>query len=154
MLSRRFPLSVLNFKRSFTTSALIARSAFRTRIAGFSTTSDKDFEPKRTVPPTYEEVKVKLSELVANNKVVLFMKGSPTAPQCGFSRQVAQILAEEGLGDYIYVDVLKSEAIREAVKKFSDWPTIPQLYVNGQFIGGCDICKEMHKAGELAVLLK
>ena len=82
------------------------------------------------------------------------MKGSPTSPQCGFSRQVVQILAEEGLTDYVYVDILKSEVIRESVKKFSDWPTIPQLYVDGQFVGGCDITKEMHKAGELKDLLK
>ena len=156
MLARRFPLSILTFRRSFTTAAVVVRSAFHTRMfpqtRAFST-GDKDFEPKRVVPPTYEEIRAKLDELVKNNKVVLFMKGSPTAPQCGFSRQVVQVLAEEGLGDYIYVDVLKSEAIREAVKKFSDWPTIPQLYIGGQFVGGCDITKEMHKAGELKELL-
>lgn len=135
------------------------RAAFASRmfpaVRSFSSASgsDKDFEPKRIVPPTFDEIKVKLEELVKNNKVVLFMKGSPSAPQCGFSRQVVQVLTEEGLGDYIYVDVLKSEAIRDAVKKFSDWPTIPQLYVGGQFVGGCDITKEMHKAGELKDLL-
>jgi monothiol glutaredoxin len=118
-----------------------------------SSSSDKDFEPKRAVPPTYEEVKAKLEELVKNNKVVLFMKGSPSAPQCGFSRQVVQVLAEEGVSDYIYVDILKSDVIRESVKKFSDWPTIPQLYIGGEFVGGCDITKEMHSAGELKQLL-
>ena len=103
------------------------RAAFASRmfpaVRSFSSASgsDKDFEPKRIVPPTFDEIKVKLEELVKNNKVVLFMKGSPSAPQCGFSRQVVQVLTEEGLGDYIYVDVLKSEAIRDAVKKFSDW---------------------------------
>lgn len=162
MLARRFPLSILAFRRSFPTAALVVRYAFTVRTSAASNTvrsfnsgssSDKDFEPKRVVPPTYDEVKQKLTELIKNNKVVLFMKGSPTSPQCGFSRQVVQLLAEEGLSDYIYVDVLKSEVIRDAVKKFSDWPTIPQLYVGGQFIGGCDITKEMHKAGELKELL-
>lgn len=162
MLARRFPLSILTFRRSFPTAAVVVRGAFQARLAPgwnrqFSTStggSDKDFEPKRTVPPTYEEIRAKLEELVKNNKVVLFMKGSPTAPQCGFSRQVVQILAEEGLADYIYVDILKSEVIRESVKKFSDWPTIPQLYIGGEFIGGCDITKEMHAAGELKQLLQ
>ena len=167
ILARRFPLSILTFRRSFPTAAIVVRNAFSARFAAYTPTkvgasrpfssdagSDKDFEPKRVVPPTYDEVRTKLEELVKNNKVVLFMKGSPTSPQCGFSRQVVQILAEEGLTDYVYVDILKSEVIRESVKKFSDWPTIPQLYVDGQFVGGCDITKEMHKAGELKDLLK
>jgi monothiol glutaredoxin len=161
MLARRFPLSILAFRRSFPTAAVVVRGAFTARLTPMwnrqfcsSSQSDKDFEPKRVVPPTYEEVRTKLEELVKNNKVVLFMKGSPTAPQCGFSRQVVKILADEGVGDYIYVDVLKSEVIRESVKKFSDWPTIPQLYVGGEFVGGCDITKEMHAAGELKDLLK
>lgn len=161
MLARRFPLSILTFRRCFPTAAVVVRGAFHARLApgwnrqfSSSTGSDKDFEPKRAVPPTFEEIKAKLEELVKNNKVVLFMKGSPTAPQCGFSRQVVQILAEEGMADYIYVDILKSEVIRESVKKFSDWPTIPQLYIGGEFIGGCDITKEMHAAGELKQLLE
>lgn len=161
MLARRFPLSILTFRRSFPTAAVVVRNAFTVRITdGFKKdfssstgSSDKDFEPKQVVPPTYEEIKYKLTDLVKNNKVVLFMKGSPSAPQCGFSRQVVQILEEEGLADYLYVDVLKSEVIRDAIKKFSSWPTIPQLYIGGQFVGGCDIAKEMHKAGELKELL-
>lgn len=159
MLARRFPLSILAFRRSFPTAAVVIRGAFTARLSPnwsrqfSSSSSDKDFEPKRAVPPTYEEVKAKLEELVKNNKVVLFMKGSPSAPQCGFSRQVVQVLAEEGVSDYIYVDILKSDVIRESVKKFSDWPTIPQLYIGGEFVGGCDITKEMHAAGELKQLL-
>ena len=145
-------------RRSFPTAMTVCFNAFGKRMfrsspTVLSSSSDKDFEPKRVVPPTYEEIRVKLDELVKNNKVVLFMKGSPSAPQCGFSRQVVQILAQEGLGDYIYVDVLKSEVIRESVKKYSDWPTVPQLYIGGEFIGGCDITKEMHAAGELKDLL-
>lgn len=156
MLSRRFPLGILAFRRSFPASALISRTLFGARLSNGNISkfsSSSDFEPKKTLPPSYEEIQTKLQDLVSNNKVVLFMKGSPTSPQCGFSRQVVQILAEEGLSDYIYVDVLKSEAIRESVKKFSDWPTIPQLYVDGTFVGGCDITKEMHKSGELKDLL-
>jgi len=152
-MRKSFPTAVVVIsnafgKRMFTSGAWIRPSAPRLQE------SDKDFEPKKAVPPSYEEIKGKLEELVKNNKVVLFMKGSPTAPQCGFSRQVVSILAEEGLTDYVYVDILKSEVIRESVKKFSDWPTIPQLYIGGEFIGGCDITKEMHKAGELKDLLK
>ncbi len=157
MLSRRFPISILAFRRSFPAAALISRALFAPRLnkPPFRNFSSSDFEPKKPpAPPSYEEIRTKLQELVSGNKVVLFMKGSPTAPQCGFSRQVVQILAEEGLTDYIYVDVLKSEAIRESVKKFSDWPTIPQLYVDGTFVGGCDITKEMHKSGELKQLLE
>lgn len=161
MLARRFPLSILTFRRSFPTAAVVVRNAFTVRntdgfkkdFSSSTGSSDKDFEPKQVVPPTYEEIKYKLTDLVKNNKVVLFMKGSPSAPQCGFSRQVVQILEEEGLADYLYVDVLKSEVIRDAIKKFSSWPTIPQLYIGGQFVGGCDIAKEMHKAGELKELL-
>lgn len=152
MMLFRFPLSVFEYRRSVPTGALLVRSIFnQSKVRNFSS----DFEPKRVVPETvsYEDIRKKLADLVENNKVVLFMKGSPTSPQCGFSRQVVQILADEGLTDYIYVDVLKSEAIRDSVKKFSDWPTIPQLYVDGKFVGGCDITKEMHKAGELKDLL-
>eukprot|EP00434_Breviolum_minutum_P019026 symbB.v1.2.016772.t1/scaffold1201.1/size131815/4 len=90
-----------------------------------------------------------LKQLVSENKVVLFMKGNPDMPQCGFSRAVAQV----GFSDYAYVDVLKYPEVREGVKKFSDWPTIPQLYVNAEFIGGCDIVMQMHKDGELKEIL-
>jgi monothiol glutaredoxin len=144
-------------RRAFPTAMTVCFNAFGKRMFRASPTvlsSDKDFEPKTVVPPTFDEVKTKLEELVKNNKVVLFMKGSPSAPQCGFSRQVVQILAQEGLTDYVYVDVLKSDVIRDSVKKFSDWPTIPQLYVGGDFVGGCDITKEMHAAGELKGLLQ
>lgn len=94
----------------------------------------------------------KLKTLVSENKVVLFMKGSPEMPQCGFSRTVCQILEAENISDFTYVDVLKSPEVREGVKKFSDWPTVPQLYVNGEFIGGCDIVTGMYKEGELKEL--
>ncbi len=94
------------------------------------------------------EIEQQIKKVVSENPVVLFMKGSPRAPQCGFSATVAGIL--DGLvPDYTTVDVLGSQDIREGIKAFSNWPTIPQLYIDGEFIGGCDIIKEMYAAGEL-----
>merc|ERR1712129_568438 len=93
-------------------------------------------------------------KVVQENAVVLFMKGSPDMPQCGFSRTVAQVLQREECSDYVYIDVLKYPEVREGVKKFSDWPTVPQLYVSGEFIGGCDIVTQMHKDGELDEVLQ
>jgi monothiol glutaredoxin len=89
---------------------------------------------------------------VKNNDVVLFMKGTPGFPQCGFSGQVVQILDYLGIG-YHGVNVLASDDMRQGIKKFSSWPTIPQLYVKGEFVGGCDIVREMFQAGELQTFL-
>jgi monothiol glutaredoxin len=89
---------------------------------------------------------------IAGNDVVLFMKGQADRPQCGFSNQVVQILDHLGV-DYLDVDVLADGAIRQGVKDFSSWPTIPQLYVKGEFVGGCDIVREMFQTGELKALL-
>ena len=86
------------------------------------------------------------------NDVVLFMKGSKVFPQCGFSAQVVQILAQLGV-EYKDIDVLADGTIRQGIKEFSNWPTIPQLYIKGEFIGGCDIAREMYQSGELATLL-
>jgi monothiol glutaredoxin len=85
---------------------------------------------------------------VKSNDVVLFMKGTPGFPQCGFSGQVVQILDYLGV-DYKGVNVLTSDELRQGIKEFSNWPTIPQLYVKGEFVGGCDIIREMFQAGEL-----
>ncbi|HEX5958474.1 MAG TPA: Grx4 family monothiol glutaredoxin [Hyphomicrobiaceae bacterium] len=93
-----------------------------------------------------------LRKAVANNDVVLFMKGTKAAPQCGFSAQVAQILSHLDV-PYMDVNVLEDMSIREGIKGFSNWPTIPQLYVKGEFVGGCDIVREMFQAGELQQLL-
>jgi len=93
-----------------------------------------------------------IAQTVAENPVVLFMKGSAEQPQCGFSALVVQILDHIGV-DYATVNVLSSDELRQGVKTFSDWPTIPQLYVKGEFVGGCDIVKEMFQAGELKPLL-
>jgi len=90
---------------------------------------------------------------VKTNDVVLFMKGTPTFPQCGFSSQVVQILDYLGV-DYSGINVLENMDVREGIKAYSDWPTIPQLYVKGEFVGGCDIVREMFQAGELQTLFE
>jgi monothiol glutaredoxin len=90
---------------------------------------------------------------VDSNDVVLFMKGTPKFPQCGFSSQVAQILAYIEV-PYHSVNVLESDEIRNGIKQFSNWPTIPQLYIKGEFMGGCDIVREMFQSGELTALLE
>ena len=90
---------------------------------------------------------------VKSNDVVLFMKGTPGFPQCGFSGQVVQILDYLGV-DYKGVNVLSSDEIRQGIKDYSSWPTIPQLYVKGEFVGGCDIVREMFQAGELQSFLE
>ena len=94
-----------------------------------------------------------IAKAVADHPVILFMKGAPEQPQCGFSAVSVQILDHLGV-DFVGVDVLQSEALREGIKAFSDWPTIPQLYVKGEFVGGCDIVREMFKSGELKTLME
>lgn len=91
----------------------------------------------------------KIAALVKANKVVLFMKGSPQAPQCGFSAQTVQCLQQAGAKDIMAIDVLADPEIRQGIKEYTNWPTIPQVFLNGQFIGGCDIVTEMHQRGEL-----
>ena len=99
------------------------------------------------------EIQAWIQNEVKSNDVVLFMKGTPTFPQCGFSSQVVQILDYLGI-DYKGVNVLENMDIRQGIKEYSNWPTIPQLYVKGEFVGGCDIIREMFQAGELQDLLK
>jgi monothiol glutaredoxin len=93
-------------------------------------------------------VQDRIAKDVADNEVVLFMKGTPVFPQCGFSAAVVQILSELGV-KFKSVDVLKDAEVRQGIKEFSNLPTIPQLYVKGEFVGGCDIVKEMFEQGEL-----
>jgi monothiol glutaredoxin len=90
---------------------------------------------------------------VRNNKVVVYMKGTPAFPMCGFSAATVQVLREIGV-PFKAIDVLADPEIRDAIKSYSNWPTIPQVYVGGKFIGGCDIVREMHARGELAPLLR
>ena len=98
------------------------------------------------------DVKERIKRQIAENSVLLYMKGSREEPRCGFSAQVVNILNSYGI-EYETVDVLADQDVRQGVKDYSDWPTLPQLYVNGGFVGGCDICAEMHASGELAELL-
>src|SRR5450631_3564989 len=98
-------------------------------------------------------IKDDIQATIDKNDVVLFMKGTPDFPQCGFSGQVVQIMNYLDVS-YAPVNYLASDEIRQGIKEFSTWPTIPQLYIKGEFIGGCDIVREMFQAGELAGLLK
>ena len=99
------------------------------------------------------EIKEKIKNLINNNNVCLFMKGTPEAPQCGFSMAVSNVLKHLKI-NFMGVNVLEDENLRQGIKDFSDWPTIPQLYIKGEFIGGCDIVKEMFEKGELKSLLE
>ena len=99
------------------------------------------------------DINVMIKDNNSKDPVVLYMKGNPTFPQCGFSSTVVQILKHIGVEFQSY-DVLQDENLREGIKSFSNWPTIPQLYVNNEFVGGCDIIKEMFETGELAKLLE
>jgi monothiol glutaredoxin len=99
-----------------------------------------------------QDIRDWIGKQIAANDVVLFMKGTRAAPQCGFSMQVAQILQHLGV-DFKDINVLEDMSVREGIKAYSSWPTIPQLYVKGEFIGGCDIVREMFQAGELQQLL-
>jgi len=94
-----------------------------------------------------------IQKAVDENKVILFMKGTPTFPQCGFSSTVVQILKELN-ADFVGVNVLDDPEVRQGIKDFSSWPTIPQLYVAGEFIGGCDITRELFDTGELGTIIE
>jgi monothiol glutaredoxin len=117
-----------------------------------SKTGEPDPPPKG---PPQEERDMSIEQFIDNevksNDVVLFMKGTPQFPQCGFSGQVVQILDHIGVG-YKGLNVLESAELRNGIKTYSNWPTIPQLYVKGEFVGGCDIIREMFQAGELQQL--
>ena len=101
-----------------------------------------------------QDVQALIKEQVTSNPVVLYMKGTPRAPMCGFSATAVQILQACNLPLFFSVNVLEEPAIREGVKVFANWPTIPQLYVRGEFIGGADIMREMYQSGELRTLLE
>ena len=100
-----------------------------------------------------EQTKNKIKDFIDNNEVCLFMKGTPDAPQCGFSMAVSNMLKILEV-NFKGINVLEDQNLREGIKVFSDWPTIPQLYVKNEFIGGCDIVKEMYESGELAKLFE
>ncbi|MBT3905316.1 MAG: Grx4 family monothiol glutaredoxin [Rhodospirillales bacterium] len=99
--------------------------------------------------PTFDQIEEEINE----NQVVLFMKGTPMFPQCGFSAAVTQALTNLNV-KFKGIDVLQDPALRDGIKEFTDWPTVPQLYVKGEFVGGCDIVREMYENGELQDMLK
>jgi len=94
------------------------------------------------------DVQNKINDLIKNNKIVVFMKGSPESPMCGFSAQTIQVLRAVG-APLVGVDVLSDPSIRQGIKDYTNWPTIPQVFINGEFVGGCDIVTEMFQRGEL-----
>jgi len=100
------------------------------------------------------DVQEKIRNLVTTNPVVLFMKGTPQFPQCGFSSAAVQMLKACGVKDLVTVDVLADPEIREGIKAYANWPTIPQLYIKGEFVGGADIMREMYQQGDLQKLLE
>ena len=99
------------------------------------------------------DVESTIREQIANNPILLYMKGSPQAPQCGFSAQTVQCLVSVGK-PFAYVDVLSNPAIRSTLPQVANWPTFPQLYVNGELVGGCDIITELHESGELTTIIE
>ncbi|MEE9331654.1 MAG: Grx4 family monothiol glutaredoxin [Methylophilaceae bacterium] len=98
------------------------------------------------------DIQAKIKETVTGSSVVLYMKGSPKFPQCGFSNLATQVL-DACEAEYVAIDVLQDQDVREGIKQYANWPTIPQLYVNGEFVGGSDIIKAMYESGELQTLI-
>ncbi|KAJ1965967.1 monothiol glutaredoxin grx5 [Dipsacomyces acuminosporus] len=100
-----------------------------------------------------DHAKTLIDDAVKSNDLVVFMKGTPDEPMCGFSRAVVQILQIHGVEELVGVDCLQDPEVREGIKEYTDWPTIPQVYIKGEFIGGCDVMVQMHQSGELHELL-
>jgi monothiol glutaredoxin len=151
MLSSR--LGPLFGKRGVNSFSLCAHNYLRSNC--FSTAdSHDDFKPKRKIiADGMSDVVQSIDKQVKENPIIIYMKGTPSKPMCGFSLQAVRILNASGV-TFQAVNVLEHPAIREAIKEYSDWPTIPQLYVKGEFIGGCDIVTQMYKDGELEKLFK
>jgi monothiol glutaredoxin len=100
-----------------------------------------------------DTTRTRIEGILSSSPVVLFMKGTKSFPQCGFSATVVEILRRSGVGDYKDVNILEDSELRQGLKEFSSWPTYPQLYVNGKLVGGCDIVRDMFESGELAPML-
>merc|ERR1719454_2109656 len=109
--------------------------------------SHSDFEPRTKAPMTNDQLMETFDKWINENDVVVFMKGTRKMPQCGFSRFVVVLLQTYGVKQFKAVNVLADDQIRQQIKEYSQWPTIPQVYIKGQFVGGCDIMKEMHEDG-------
>ena len=119
---------------------------------GFASESDDDFKPKVHAQGG-DEVQSAIAQDVKENRVLLYMKGTPAAPQCGFSNMAIQILNFHNT-EFATRNVLASDDLRNGIKEFTSWPTIPQVFIDGEFVGGCDILRQMHSDGELEKLLK
>jgi monothiol glutaredoxin len=102
---------------------------------------------------TMSDVQQRIDDIVKNNRIVLFMKGTAQFPMCGFSGRAVQILKACGVSELTTVNVLDDDGVRQGIKDYANWPTIPQLYINGEFVGGSDIMREMYQSGELQKLL-
>src|SRR5882672_8380023 len=124
----------------------LAGSRWRASRSGPKIDADRPRHHQKT--PMDQQTRERIRSTIQNNAVVLFMKGTPDAPRCGFSATVVQILDTLG-AKYASVDVLSDPHVRDGIKEYSDWPTIPQLYVKNEFVGGCDIIKELYGSGEL-----
>jgi monothiol glutaredoxin len=142
-LLRKLPLtifpSVSIFMRNFSSGE--SDDAFKPVHKSTSSTTDS------------QSVRIKIENTIKNNDIVLYMKGIPSAPQCGFSNQAVRILNQHGLNIH-GVNILEDQVMRQAMKDFSKWPTFPQIYIKGEFVGGCDILTQMHTNGELKTLLQ
>eukprot|EP00933_Yihiella_yeosuensis_P028396 TRINITY_DN22204_c0_g1_i1.p1 TRINITY_DN22204_c0_g1~~TRINITY_DN22204_c0_g1_i1.p1 ORF type:complete len:171 (+),score=25.83 TRINITY_DN22204_c0_g1_i1:19-531(+) len=147
--------SLTTLARSIPASFAVAKKMPSTRYFSVAPESDDAFKPQVKAAPVEEDsdLQDQIKEVVTANKVVLFMKGTPDLPQCGYSSRVVQMLNHLGV-PYNACNVLQSPALREGIKIYSDWPTIPQLYINGEFVGGCDIITDMFSSGELHELLE
>ena len=146
-LLRKLPLtifpSVTIFMRNFSSGE--SDDAFKPVHKSPSSTS--------TTTTDSQSVRIKIENTIKNNDIVLYMKGIPSAPQCGFSNQAVRILNQHGLNIH-GVNILEDQVMRQAMKDFSKWPTFPQIYIKGEFVGGCDILTQMHTNGELKTLLQ
>jgi len=153
--------NVLNVAKRFAPYQAIALNSFNLPKYNFSSAAEDkepeshdDFKPKAKVQLNDENVYDQIDQWVKGNKCVLFMKGVPQMPQCGFSRFVVEVLKFYKVNDFKSIDILQDPVLREAVKKYSEWNTYPQLYVNGKLVGGADIVNDMHKEGSLKTLFQ
>ena len=151
MLSNFRSLATSSTSKRFASQG--SKAIFSTRFFSNNNDSHDDFAPKRKEIKDDDEALQMIKEHIESNRIMLYMKGNPSMPMCGFSATVVKVLQDEGV-DFSSVNVLDYPQIREGVKKYSEWPTIPQLYVDGEFIGGCDIVTSMHESGELADVVK
>ncbi|PRP88112.1 monothiol glutaredoxin-5, mitochondrial precursor [Planoprotostelium fungivorum] len=160
-LARQLPLLRGNVHAVRAQTRVAVRPNFASVRRSFSVDNDDSHDDFKTIRKKYEakdkgsgNVKDLIAETIASKPVVVFMKGTPSAPQCGFSATVVRILQMQGLKDFKGVNVLEDDTIRNGIKEYTNWPTIPQVFVNKEFIGGCDIMRSMHESGELKTLLQ